>query len=88
VLTHHGQKIQFGIRVLAFPIAFYSDPLYLSALGQLLLTYERYIVLGLASSHTGFATRAGIQVNCHRPVIVEFIVVAWLSVLTPTIHKS
>tara|TARA_B100000809_G_scaffold202609_1_gene203416 strand:+ start:912 stop:1253 length:342 start_codon:yes stop_codon:yes gene_type:complete len=60
VLAHHGQKIQFGIRVLAFPIALYSDPLYLSALGQLLLTYERYIVLGLAGGHTGFATSAGI----------------------------
>ena len=88
LLTQQGNELQFDVRIVAFPIAFDPYPLHLPAISQRFLADIRDIVLRLACGNAGLAAGAAIEIDRHRPGVIEFFVIARLSVFPPTGYKS
>ena len=67
-LVHH-----LGLLGIAREIAVDPDPVQLAAAGNLVLAHERDVVLALAGQHAGAATRAGVEVDGHAPLVLALV---------------
>ncbi len=66
-LRHHLWR---GIvRICADEVAVETEPVHLAPHDDLLLAHDRHIVLGLTRHDASVAAGAGIQIDCHRPLV-------------------
>ena len=87
VLAQHWNKPKLDVRILALPIALDPQPLHLSALGHSTLADDWDVIFGLAGRNTGPATGTPIEIDGHRPGVIELFVIPGFAILLPTCEE-
>ena len=73
MLAGNGLIVDLRIVLISREIAVDPNPRHLAALGQLLLTDDRDVVLALTGHHAGIAANAGAQVDHHAPLLALLV---------------
>ena len=69
MLAHHSLRKHFRILNITRKISIQTDPSHVTIFANLVFSDHRHVVFGLAGNDAGIATRAGIEIHRHSPLL-------------------
>ena len=69
MLAHHGLRKHFRILRITGEVAVESDPSHITIFANLVFSNDGHVVFGLAGNDASVATRAGIEIHRHSPLL-------------------